>query len=1014
MNNERTIREIIDLSKTNVFDGIYIYDFEKEEDLDTILMGQVYRQALRTIGKIVSNFSDEKGSSEESSSRYHVSNKKVLTNYSNIVPLIGGRGTGKTSALETIVQFLGSTHKSTRGYRNRLLFEDSCNNIYPKFTVLDCIDADRLMDNESVFENVIMRMYKTFEDRVDELTGFSDKGIEYKQRTLAAKFEELLKSYSKKNTAGVTYIQELRETSEKVSIRNKFLDLVNDFLAFIYDKEGKKDTFLIVPIDDLDSNVRSAYEMMEEIHQYLMLNNIIVIVTMDLTQFSYICENHFSAIVPFQSIIIEESKKSDLEQYWKQYVSRITQNYVDKILPSENRIHLPGIHNENRKVYVTNFKPNERHLKCTSSNRNGAGDESKCNGSKDEKQLNELYQPIKRVILYKIFRRTGIICDGLGKKKHYYEPDTVRKVVSLVEYLNQMKIVMTPPYIGEGEYNGPFDLLQLNLDKLDEIEDILKVNLELIYKDVVERMEYEKLQAEKRDVFDEIRRQYRSRQHKEAFLRFQKELIDHLRGRYIGETTGEAFANIPSIRITNDYRELYSIVGNLEYSYGNYQYLLNVYSNYLDKKMIHIILALQTANMTSLYNSILLTKIRRKALQEKNINSKTIDVMKQVDKELIELFIDLRQVIGPSASGDWFKHMLYVAAKTSKVQNQNCTFYPQADDYRNTIELFEGTDNPTYEERNYSEISFEFNIKEDEDLEELSSLVESIFILVPKADITIEIKEPQQAAEDDTQSTEGEEEPQQAVEVEAQPTTGDQEKALNKVIITVQLGDANTDELGFIMWYFDSLRSYQRIDNNLHLIHHSEISDDLEERIKKKLKRNCPECSRAPLPFYSQDFYYNLLKRLRDNKDLHFDSLNYKFLDYYSNGPCDESVFTEMVFKICEAGVTKDSMNMIGYAVPYLKVLYRIDHLLKKEDTYYNDERDDDQESISNQNNDSREKLINLNQTYRNCHFINNIICHEGNEKADAWSLRNLAIIGHIIYTQFTKDISINPSAENK
>lgn len=997
-------KELIDLSKENVSDGIYIYDFDKEAPLDRFLMGQVYQQTFKAIGRIVSDISGRNDRSDKSNKDHDscckrvYNRRKVLTNYSNIIPLIGGRGTGKTSVLETIVQYLGKEGEKTRKRRNELLFGTPCSKNSPNFTVLDCIDADLLSDNESIFENVLMRMYKQFDDKARESIRSYEKGMGYHQRSLSSQFEKLLRSYSQKNKAGVTYIQELVETSAKVDIRDRFATLVKDFLKFIHGDNYPgdtywEDTYLIIPVDDLDTNVKSAYKMMEEIHQYLMLNNIIVIVTMDLTQFSYICEKHFAGIVPTKSIIIEESKKSDLEQFWKKYVSVITQNYIDKILPSENRIHLPGIHNENRLVHLANFESEKR-------NRESSTDR-KDDESEKERQPYGAHgcKTVKWVILYKIFRRTGIISDGLGKKKHYYEPDTIRKVVSLVDYLDQMDIVMQSPYIGGENYTGPYYLLKAEKDKWNDIEEILKANINSIYKDIVERMEYEKLQPERRDVFDDIRRQYRSRQHSEAFKRFQKEIMDVL-GKSISGNVIDRLMPFPSTRILDEYSELYSEIGNLEYSYGNYQYLLNVYSNHVEKKMIHAILALQTTNMTSLYNSILLEKLRQENAEP------------QADADLEELFVDLRQIMGNSLSGNWFKQMLCSAIVPGRIVCNDRFFYQDADDRLKLKQFFESNiPNQDQKRSEFFSIQFKLNFNKDKkaDREKLASILESIFILLPNADITVDIKDGETLS------------PAQDVEQE--------KEKIDNIEIRVERRDINPDELGFIMWYFDAGMSKQQIENSLHVSHYAQSAQapsrsrrrkkeeaTLESQIRDLLIGYCPSCREAPIPFYSQDFYYNLLKRLKENKDIHFGHLKYEFLNYYVSGLDKlKEASQNIAFYYIESenpGAGVDPNDTIRYAIPYLIILSRIESLIEREDCFYNSEnykqlltnknnpdpvKHPDPSNPDNTETEKPKKLIDFASNYRRCHYINNLICHKEKEKADIWGMLNLAIIGFII-----------------
>lgn len=939
--------EVIDLSKKRNENGIYVYDFLAEcNNDDNILMRQVYLQAFKRIGKIVSD-------TEKS-----CPNKKTEVR-NNIIPLLGGRGTGKTSALESITQFLHVNDKESVCLRNKYLFEQSECCLNPKFIVLDTIDADMIAPNESLFEKVLVQMYSKYQEHLESIAGKTLHNMDYEQRMLAGKFEKVYKSFCERKSTdkiGYSAIQKLSQASSRVNLRQDFFNLVDEFSRFMAGSScSKSPAFMVVPIDDLDVNIQCAYELTEEIYQYLMSKRIIVFITMDLTQYSYICENHFSDIVPAKGMLIEESKTKDTQQYWKKYTSKVTQNYVDKILPAENRLHLPGIHNENRLVSLKNYEAiNE--------------------GIFGEKQ-------IKWVILYKLLRRTGIICDGIGKKKHYYEPDTIRKVVSLVDYLNQMEPVFPPDnsicdeenkqkqYFESGK--SPFDLMHLKKDDssiIPHVKNLLKINLEMIYKDVVERLENDKLQPERKEVFDEIRRQHRCRQHLLAFNLLKEELNDHLskndRPIFLGDF--DYYNNSLNGRIKN-----------LTYSYGNYQYMLNEYSKRVDKQMTHMIFALQTANMTSLYNDILIAKRMDDANKEK------------------DLFIDLRQIIGDSMVGDWFTEILNNAymdqfknpCSLDVIIRDKYYLKPIPDLYKkNNIgkqyveshNMKEDTQTiPSNAKPNFVLTISKAALGTDQGKLDrnllISNLAELALILVPDA------------------------------KIEFKARNSDDGKSLE---ITINLDSDKIDELGFVMWYFDNKNSLDRIKTSLEISAPTSLKKQFNiDTIQKNIENNCSDEIGAVLPFYSQDVYYNLLKRLKENKELYFFKQSYNELEKYKesinkyfNGVGYSKNGTQRFasenppFDCCD-------INFIRFSIPYLKVLLRIAYLLEKQDDFYN-----------KGDGDIDYQLISLAKTFRDCKFWNLLGLGE-NQEIEYYHIINLAFIGELLrFKYFPTETFHNPT----
>lgn len=877
-NDMRGYNEIINLDSKNYVNDLYIPDFKDESEYKDSLLSHVYIHAGHRIDNFVKKIETKCDANET---------------YNNLIPLLGDRGTGKTSAMESVIRLLTDV-----GYvdkRKDVLELKNCDTV--NFISIDRISADILTDR-SIFETVLIAMFNKYSEHCKKMKSSMDHSKDYMRRNLSNQFAVIYECFKNKDN-NLDGISNLYDVSKCINLKAEFCELVNLYTDFMNGNSNGK-SFFIIPIDDLDQNIQYGYHIMEEIHQYFMSYNIIIFLTMDLLQFSYVCEKYFSNISPQRSMIIEESKDtSKKKQYWMRYVSKITQNYVDKILPAENRVYLPGIHNENRIVKLKNFE-----------------------STKDDKG-NLGQQPIKWVILNKIFRRTGVICDGLGRKKHYYEPGTVRKVVRLVNNLEQMESLCKKEYLNvDDSKNILFAFDQVKPDYRDTFCEKLQSNTEIIYKDIVERMEYEKLQPDTRVDFDSIRRQHITRQGQTAMRLILQETIDEsLNQNYRNVGKLSEFANKI---IAHDYAE--------KYNYGNYIYVLQQYSYFnIRKEMVHLLLAMQTANLTNLYNNILLSSGQ--------------------DRE--EYFIDLRQIINGSISGTWFKEMLYHAAKVQEDQIKRDMSNTKTE---NRITFY--TDNVKM-----SNIIAERTITFYTNNVKMSDVIEVLCCLL----------------------------------------SGDQGYKIEKIdnYVTIKNIDfEKIDPLGFVMWYFDSEKRKEIVESV------KSRNEDYSTEIEELKKESYEKCA---LPIYSMDVYYNLLKRLFENKEIyiseyekanilyaddHLKQINYK-LKMAERALEESKKESKNQKELLELQITKESKEkeynlylQLGQA--YQQLLLRMKYFLQKQDTYYNEPYDF--------------QLLKLEDTFCECPLVKMIIDSSNESIGKETQCAIHLVIGFLLFHKIKTD----------
>lgn len=593
---------VINLSEKDFRNDIYI------QSLDHIaesLFFPVYEKVIRNISNVI----------DVNENNSKLSDKVSTVN--NIIPFISGRGTGKTSAMVSTMEFLKNGKSLERLIE--ILIENFGETFKEKngkvkeynFVCVDKVDADLLETKENIFETILTEMYAKSQSFY-KLS--NDKSIEYEMRELNHEFEKVFR-YSRMLEEGATMqrslnLQALHEAAVSKNLRVHFSNLVKKYLHLMNQDGCFKKSYLVIAVDDIDMDIENAFSFMEQVHRYLMVPNVIVFLAFDMTQLIHICEKHYMELCPEKAIIMQEMGTERSYKYWTNYVSVVAQNYIDKILPSENRVYLPGIRNENKAIYLTGYR--------------------KENGKSNQNEPEE----IKKVVFRKIFHRTGIICDALGKKKHYYEPDTLRKVISFVEYLNRMEKIPQTIF----SVKGLSDEVKQTIE-----EEKLYMNMQTIYKDIVERMENEKLSLAQKLTFDNIRRQHITRQTKGAYDFLKGELEksdfgDYEEDRWMNTLLDEEGDNEESNL-------------HVKYSFGEYMHFLYRYSTNIEKMMVHLLLALQTANLTKLYNE---ARLLYRISFLNNISEEDKIIKKKEYQEKLEMF---KSIFGDSITGSWFKQM---------------------------------------------------------------------------------------------------------------------------------------------------------------------------------------------------------------------------------------------------------------------------------------------------------------------------------------------------------------------
>lgn len=319
----------------NLFDEEIIV--EKSSERDKSVFAPIYKKAE----KLVDDFKENSNNKRDES---RLEKMQIV----NTISFEGRRGTGKTSAMMSFCDKLRDQKKL--------------------YIVLDYIDASTLEEGESILEIVLANMYHLLVEHMEKNN--KSGHYDYEARNIIRKFEEIYSAIGfineRRNKDGrrvdLSPLSGLERLSNSQQLKKRVYELIRDYKKHI----ASDDAMLVIPIDDIDmcfqSEEPSVYEIMETLHRYLMIPNVIIFLTYDYPELLSGCEKHFSQM---------HYIKDDITKGQKDHIREAANRYLEKVLPTYARIHLPSqrkrdysdqnniqvcLENNEEKKYLKKFK----------------------------------------------------------------------------------------------------------------------------------------------------------------------------------------------------------------------------------------------------------------------------------------------------------------------------------------------------------------------------------------------------------------------------------------------------------------------------------------------------------------------------------------------------------------------------------------------------------------------------------------------------------------------------------
>lgn len=245
----------------------------------------------------------------------------------NIIAFVGERGAGKTSCMCSVISIL-------QELQNKKAYNTSFDNLktlpQKRIHALKLIDPSFFDAVHNILEIIIGKMYnRTSRDLSTSIT--VDK--ENEARKLLKSFQAIKRDmlYVDKNTRFERdeELEELSLLAAGVDLRTGIQKLIADYLSYF------NSDVLLISIDDIDLNVKLAYEMVEQIRKYLILPNVMILMAVKIDQLSMVIQENLSKQ-------FDQALKHDTRILTGNDISEMAERYINKLIPVESRIYIPS------------------------------------------------------------------------------------------------------------------------------------------------------------------------------------------------------------------------------------------------------------------------------------------------------------------------------------------------------------------------------------------------------------------------------------------------------------------------------------------------------------------------------------------------------------------------------------------------------------------------------------------------------------------------------------------------
>lgn len=426
MSNDADLREVIIVE---VHQG-HEHELYKEQNIldRRMLMYPAYHAALDALSGIIKSTSDWYAKHDEKNKRCKHKDMALYGYANNIIAFCGNRGQGKTSAMLSFTSTLGFRKY---GYMAKLWTSENEKELHNyigncKFFVLPPIDPTMLREQSNVIGLILTNLLKEIETlwetpKRSKLILDDGKPFEAKKYQILRAFQDCisgLRMEGKETSERKTDFDSFAQSNDVFALKNNIHEIILNLFELL-DWE-KKESFLVVQLDDTDMHMDRAYETVEFVRKYLCIPNVAVVMATELSQLRSLVNLRYRDKVSYTA---GTDVGFDFD-----YISA---KYIDKLIPVPQAIHLPTLKSQRDLGKILKLVIVDDEKKIDESDNHKSAEEGRESGEDED--------DIQRRIFKLIYDKTGLVFVRHESYMHEIMPSSLRGYMHLYRLLYRMK-----------------------------------------------------------------------------------------------------------------------------------------------------------------------------------------------------------------------------------------------------------------------------------------------------------------------------------------------------------------------------------------------------------------------------------------------------------------------------------------------------------------------------------------------------------------------------------------------
>lgn len=255
--------------------------------------------------------------------------KQPIQDSLQIISYCGERGSGKTSCMKSVLEIIEKLSEKKDNDATRLINEMKLGHVRStRFEITKMIDPSFFDNHNNIMELLLGQLY-------GEVLQYQEDN---KMRIDRISYNEVLDGFSKVRECLLTIhgnekhsfndYSELSVLSQSVRLKENIQELMSGYLKL----KGKD--ILIIPVDDIDLNIKGAYEMCEQIRKYLCVPQCVLMISFKYDQLQSAVSLSLGKNYPI-------ANSCDSKGFSDKDEKIMSVRYLDKFIPASQRIHMP-------------------------------------------------------------------------------------------------------------------------------------------------------------------------------------------------------------------------------------------------------------------------------------------------------------------------------------------------------------------------------------------------------------------------------------------------------------------------------------------------------------------------------------------------------------------------------------------------------------------------------------------------------------------------------------------------